>query len=258
LYLIYVDESGDPGLPGATPFFIISGLIVHESHWNDVFRRFVDLRRYLGRRYHIPQRIAFHAVDIVNGHGDFHHTQSGLTRPQRLALYREILEALAQFSQVRLLNVFVRKQSVTRPDIDVFEWGWTLFIQRFQNYLSCGGHLSKPDDCGLLFTDRTHDDPLRRLMRRMRAFNFVPSQYLGNSPRRLSVDRVLDDPIPRVSSHSYYTQMADLVAFALARRDFPRPSLLKFGFEEYFDILTPVLLKEATKYDPQGIVYWPH
>ncbi len=259
MYLVYADESGDAGLgQGGTPFFVISGLIVHESHWNEVFQWFMDLRRNLSRRYHIRQRTAFHAVDIVNGHGDYHHTRSGLTPPQRFQFYREILEFLAQLTiEIRVLNVFIRKDAVTDSNLNVFEWGWQLFIQRFHNYLAHGGHLSRDNEFGLLFTDRTRDDHLRRLMRRMRAFNQVPSQFAGMPARRVLVTRVLDDPIPRASPHSYYVQMADLIAFALARRDYPRAALQRFGFETYFDILTPVLLTEATQYDPQGIVYYP-
>ena len=257
MYLIYADESGDPGLPGATPFFVISGLIIHETHWNDLFQRLVAFRRYLSQRYHIPQRIAFHAVDIANGHGEFHHTQSGLTRPQRFQLYREIVEFLAQSPQIRLLNICLRKQAITRLDTDVFEWGWKLFIQRFHNCIDHGGHLNRPNEFGLLLTDRTGDERLQHLLRRMRAYNYIPSRYTGQPARKLSVARILDDPVPRVSAHSYYVQMADMVAFALARRDSARPSLRKFGFEQYFDILTPVLLKEASNYDAQGIVYWP-
>lgn len=264
MYLVYADESGDSGLagtPGArgqTEFFVISGIIVHETHWNEIFQRFLDLRRNLSRRHSIPQRIAFHAYDMVNGHGDFHHSQYGLTRPQRFQIYREIFEFLSQLPQMmRVLNVFIRKDRITDPDTDVFEWGWQLFIQRFHNYLDRGGQHRLDDEYGLLFTDRTRDDHLRRLMRRMRAFNYVPSRFEGGVPRRILISRVLDDPVPRASPHSYYVQMADLIAFALARRDFPRGSLRRFGFEGYFDLLDPLLLREASQHDPQGVVYWP-
>ncbi|MCG8352309.1 MAG: DUF3800 domain-containing protein [Chloroflexales bacterium] len=260
MYFIYADEYEDPGLNvGESTFFIISGLIVHETHWNEIFQRFLDLRRNLSRRYGISQRIALRATEIVNEHGDFHHIQYNLTPPQRFSLYREVLEFLAQLPQIRILNVFIRKDRLLGQSqtVDVFETGWTFFIQRFHNYLERGGHLNLADNYGLLFTDRTHDDNLRRLTRRMRAFNYVPSQCAGNTARRLLVTRVLDDPIPRASPHSYYIQLANLAAFALARRDHPRTKLSNFRFHQYFDILTPVLLTEATRYDYQGIVYWP-
>jgi hypothetical protein len=90
----------------------------------------------------------------------------------------------------------------------------------------------------------------------MRAINFVPSKF-GPDARKVLVARVLDDPIPRESEYSYFVQMADMVAFALARRDYPRPALDRHHFRDYFDLLNPVLLKEANSENPQGIVYWP-
>lgn len=258
MYLMYTDESGDPGLSGGgTPFFVVTGVIVHETDWNEVFQRLLDLRRNLSTRFGVRQRIAFHATDIVNGNGDYHHSQSGMTRSQRFEFYREILEFVAQLSQLRVLNVFIRKSSITDPTINVFEWAWQYLVQRFHTFLERRGHLDTPNDFGMLITDRTRDDELRRLVRRMRAFNFVPSQYSGSEARRLLVTRVLDDPSPRASDHSYFVQIADLVAYSLARRDFPRTALSSFSFETYFDIVDPILHKPASNYDPQGIVFWP-
>jgi Protein of unknown function (DUF3800) len=52
MYLIYADESGDTGMKkGGTDFFVISGIIIHENHWNEIFQRFLDLRKNLSRRY---------------------------------------------------------------------------------------------------------------------------------------------------------------------------------------------------------------
>lgn len=257
MYLLYADESGDPGLGrGGTDWFVITGVIVHESYWNETFTRFLDLRRNLSRRYGIPQRVALHATDIVNGHGDFHHSQYGLTTADRMNLYREVLEFLAQLTELHVLNIFVHKNRILNRSIDVFQWAWMIFIQRFHNSIERGGALHIDNDYGLLVTDRTHDDHLRRLMRQMRAFNFVPNM-VGGGARRILVTRILDDPIPRDSKTSYFIQIADLIAYALARREYPRPALNRYGFETYFDIVDPILLKEASHTDPQGIVYWP-
>jgi len=259
MYMIYVDESGDDGLrPGGTDFFVISGVIIHESYWNEIFQRFLDLRRNLSRNFAIPQRIAFHATDIVNGHGDFHHSRYGLHPHERFEIYRQIIEFLAQLQEIRVLNVVTRKRLITRPDTPVFEWSWEKFIQRLQTFLERGGSgLGVDNDYGFLITDRTHDDQLRRLMRKLRAFNYVPSMIPGSPRRKLLVTKMLDDPTPRDSRQSYWVQMADLIAYALARKVFPRPSLRPYQFETYFDILDPILLKEASHYDPQGVVFWP-
>ncbi len=258
MYFIYADESGDSGRGvGGTPFFVISGLIIHESYWNETFGRFLELRRNLARRYHIPQRVAFHATDIVNGSGDFRRALTDLSKADRLNLYKDVLEFLSQTTEIHVLNVFIRKDQIPADwEGRVFDWAWTLFIQRFHNTINTGGVLGSDNDFGMLITDRTQDDRLRHIMRLMRAFNFVPN--LGQSGnRRILVTRLLDDPVPRNSRHSYWIQMADMIAFALARRDYQRDNLKPYGFESYFNILDPILLKEASRYDDQGIVYWP-
>ncbi|HEX8475043.1 MAG TPA: DUF3800 domain-containing protein [Pyrinomonadaceae bacterium] len=262
MYLIYVDESGDSGgliKGGGTPFFVISGLIIHESHWNEIFQGVVDLRRQLQKSYGIPQRVGLHATDIVNAHGDFHGSQYGMTEENNFKLYRDVLEFLASLEgKLHILNVFILKNNILKRDLDVFEWGWRIFIQRFHNTLDDTGYLGGGNNWGLLISDRTHDDHLRKLMRQMRAFNYIKSKKAGTSEYyNVLVTRVLDDPIPRNSNHAYFVQLADMVAFALARRDFPRPKLTRHGFEKYFEILDPVLLKSANRNHPQGIVYWP-
>lgn len=257
MYLIYVDESGDPGISvEGTPFFVISGIIIHEKYWNDTFQRILDLRQKISKQYKIPQRIPFHASDIVNGHNQYHHSISGLTTQERFLIYKDIFDYVSQLSNIKILNVFIRKDRVQLTQ-DVFEWGWQLFIQRFNTFLEKDSQRTGKEEYGLLFSDRTQDDKLKRLLRRMRAFNYVPSKYAGNSARRILIAQILDDPIPRVSTTSYFIQIADLIAFSLARRDYSRASLNAHGFDHFFNILTPICLCEATQYDPQGIVYWP-
>jgi hypothetical protein len=196
----------------------------------------------------------------VNGHGDYHHTQAkGLTTADRFNLYHDILEFLSkQKGLIHILNVCILKDRISKRDLDVFDWAWKFFIQRFHNTIdtAAGGELARGDECGLLISDRTHDDHLRRLMREMRAFNIVPG-HPGLAARNILVKRILDDPIPRESKHSYLVQMADVIAFALARRDFPSAKFAPYRFETYFDILNPVLLTSASGSNSQGIFYWP-
>lgn len=258
MYFIYADESGDSGLtPGGSDWFVISGIIVHESHWNATMKEIIDFRKYLKQKYGTPQRIAFHATEIVNGHGEFHHSRRGLVPRQRFLFYWDVMRFIARTNNIRVLNLCVKKRLIKNTDIDVFDTAWEYFIQRFQNSLSKGGPLNVANEHGVLITDRTHDDRLRKLLRRMRAYNPVPSRFGGHQSRSILVDRILDDPVPRASPHAYFVQLADMVAFALARKVFPRANLNQYNFPKFFDSLQSVLLIDANKEDPQGVVYWP-
>src|SRR4051812_18309794 len=113
----------------------------------------IDFRKIMSKKYRLPQRIAFHATEIVNGHGEFHFTQRGLTTLQRFSLYRDILEFLANQKEIKIFNVFVNKRIIINKNIDVFNQAWEFFIQRFHNSLEKGGPLNLEDEFGLLITD---------------------------------------------------------------------------------------------------------
>ena len=46
MYLMYVDESGDPGLMGKTTgLYILSGIVLHELQWKPCLNQLLDFRR---------------------------------------------------------------------------------------------------------------------------------------------------------------------------------------------------------------------
>ncbi len=46
MYLMYVDESGDPGTVNSpTRYFVLSGLVVHELSWLATLDSLIDFRR---------------------------------------------------------------------------------------------------------------------------------------------------------------------------------------------------------------------
>ena len=48
MYLMYVDESGDTGLANSpTRYFVLSGIVVHESRWREFINALVAFRRTL-------------------------------------------------------------------------------------------------------------------------------------------------------------------------------------------------------------------
>ena len=88
-----------------------------------------------------------------------------------------------------------------------------------------------------------------------RRFNPIPSQYDPLRVRHEPLLRIVEDPYFKDSADSLFIQLADMVAYALWRKDFPD---LKHGFDgAFFDILDPILLRAATRRNPQGIVYYP-
>lgn len=93
---------------------------------------------------------------------------------------------------------------------------------------------------------------IRRVLRRMRVYNPVPSMYQGyyHNP----VLRVVEDAVIRKSQHSYFIQVADLIAHALYRKEHCKGSYRQFNIDRLFEAIRPLLLREASRSDMDGIV----
>jgi hypothetical protein len=67
MYLMYVDDSGDCGMPAdgsPSNLFCLSGLVVHELRWRDTLSDLAAFRRWLWARYKINIEDEIHAADM--------------------------------------------------------------------------------------------------------------------------------------------------------------------------------------------------
>jgi len=90
-------------------------------------------------------------------------------------------------------------------------------------------------------------------------YNPVPGRVgvwrdTGQSWKNVPLDRVVEDPFFKDSAQSYFVQLVDLSAYALLRRERPIPSKTKYGLDTAFNILSPILVREARPRDPDGII----
>ncbi len=59
MYLMYVDESGDCGMPAdgsPSNLFCLSGVVIHELAWRDTIAELLRFRRWLKGRYRLGCR----------------------------------------------------------------------------------------------------------------------------------------------------------------------------------------------------------
>lgn len=253
MYLMYVDESGDCGLVRSpSRYFVLSGLVVHESNWQSSLNDLVTFRRSLRTRFGLKLREEIHASAMV-------HTPGPLSRIRlndRLLILRLFGDQLAKMTAIRFVNVVIDKQGKS-ADFDVFEIAWKVLIQRLENTIENTNFPGSrnPQERGALFPDQTDNEKLRKLLRKMRHFNYVPNQApFGSGSRNLVIDKVIEDPHFKDSQHSYFVQAADLTAFFLYQSLAPNKQMRKHGGANYFKRLEPVLCKVASSKDPLGIV----
>jgi hypothetical protein len=205
---MYVDESGDPGQWDAakpasqqgTPYFILTGFILPAREWRNYLSAMVEIRRQIKLKYGVPVRAELRGSTLIHPRGDTQLKQ--LPRRQRVALYREVLETVvARMPDARVLNIYVDKlqpRYSSTSNADLQARSWTFLIQRFDTFLRKQGDAP----VGLIFADETNEVKIRRVLRRMRVYNPVPSMYQGyyHNP----VLRVVEDPVIRKSQHSYF------------------------------------------------------
>jgi hypothetical protein len=254
MYLMYVDESGDTGLSAAspTPYFVLSGLVVHESRWRDFLDQLIIFRKTMRSIYGLPVRAEIHATEFVNSRvravgGSY------LKRQHRLAILRHTLDELAKINYISITNVLVNKAGKAAP-YDVFENAWGTLFQRFENTLIHGNFPGGfKDDYGMVITDATAGKKLARLVRRMAVYNYIPSRF-GGAARNIPIKRVIEDPYGKDSAETLPIQMCDVAAYFLYQRVRPNAYVRRQRAQRYFDRLLPVLNKHATTANSYGVV----
>jgi hypothetical protein len=192
----------------------------------------------------------------LNGSPTNYFVLSGLVlrKSLRLRILRDVVDFQAGLPDVSIVNVVVDKR--TKPvGYDVFEWSWKVLVQRFHDTISHQNFRGPKNaqDHGLLIVDRTDEQKLRALTRRMRRFNPIANRG-GRGYRHVPLTTLVGDAVHRDSNHSYFLQLADVNAFLLYQKLAPASYVSRKGGRNYFDRLEPVLCKRASAQDPQGIV----
>lgn len=257
MYLMYVDESGDPGITGSpTRYFALSGFVVHELRWRQTLDQLIEFRRHLKRRFNFSIRGEFHAPRLLSRPGKLIR----IPKHERILMIRHFTVFLAKMPDVMVIRVLVDK-SGRATTYDPFVKAWQAIVQRFENTISHHNFLGpqNPDDKGMVFSDNTDAKKLTSLIRRMRRHNPIPSQAPyqadGASPFRILVlTRIVEDPSFRDSGHSLFIQVADLTAFLLYQYHAPSTYMRRVAAHKFFERLDPILCKKAASNQAHGIV----
>jgi hypothetical protein len=249
---MYIDESGDSGLVNSPKrYFVLTGLIVHETKWQTSLDELINFRRQLKQKFGIKLREELHAYELISRPKEL----ARIKKHERLAIIRDFANKLALITDIQLINIVIDKNG--KPNsYDVFEKAWTALIQRFENTLQ-RGNFSNPahsHEHGIILPDHTDNKKLTQLLRKMRHYNPVPSQIQNSSSRNLVLTRIAEDPNFRDSAHSYFVQATDLVAYLLQQMYEPNQYMKKKSGHNYFKRLDPVLCKVACNKNPLGIV----
>jgi len=237
MHVIYIDDSGDSLLS------VFSALAIPVREWHLAFQKVRDFRRSLKKLYGIYVYKELHAWKFVSGRG--RPSPNIVTKSQRVRIFNEALELVAQLPGARSFNAVAARNQEER----CFEW----MLNRINRTLVSW------DSHAILISDAGKETTYTRMVRRMYVFNPIPSRFgvwqeTGTSWKNIPLERIVEDPFFKDSSQSYFVQLVDFCAYALLRRENPIPSKARYGLDKSFNLLSPILVTEATRKDPEGII----
>jgi hypothetical protein len=246
MYIMYVDESGDPGThPFSSPHYILSALIVSQNEWDKYLTRLKAFRKSLKQQYGINQRTEIHTAELIRINKMEEY--KAITKTNRINIIKDYCSQIPLiFDTAHAINICIKINE--HPNTDIFNLAWSRLLQRYDTYLK-----KDAKDKGIIVADDTDSLKLMTLQRKMRLYNPTPSHYTEgtyNAP----IDSIIEDTFSRSSHHSYFIQSVDVIAHSLYRKEYPKGSLRKFGLEHQFQKIEPILLKKASKNDEYGIV----
>jgi hypothetical protein len=234
MHFVYIDDSGD----GTIACF--SALIIPADQWRSSLQHLLDVRRMMRDVEGIRMKAEMHSTDWLGGKGAL--ARVPISKAKRASLYEFFLAGIAMISGAQLINAAVPATEQNRA----FEF----LLNRIDVNMRYAG------SAAVVFCDEGKSyDAIRR---KAGVFNYIPSR-LGNwSPGKTSknipVDRILEDIVYRDSARSIFVQAADACAYALLRHERPIPSKTALGLDRSFFILERILVKQAFRRDPYGII----
>lgn len=142
-------------------------------------------------------------------------------------------------------SIVIHKSEIIQPDMDVFRCAWEYLFTRLRKRTESGQPI-------LIVHDQGEDDKVRKHLRRFRRHNWQGAGSGFGEARML-----VEDAVARDSQHSYFIQLADLVAYAASRHAVPaNGKTRKICDTTMWDRLAAIQIQEVSDRG-DGIYKWP-
>ena len=234
-YIYYVDEST------ASNKYIYTTLGIPIKRWNHVFERIKAFRQYINKEYGIQLYKELHATKFVNGRGQFSEVVGKFHRAE---VFKLCLKTLA--------NEYKTGIHTFSAITDSPEKSLNRVVNRINNTANYNDYYA------LVFFDSGNEISTQKTLRRMHAINYIPSQYGGWDDdlyaKNMPVIRIVADSMFIDSSKDYMIQAVDFIAYSVKTKYEPSSNAVTYGLKDSYNILAPIMLKQATKSNNLGLV----
>lgn len=153
MYIMYVDESGDPGSAnGSSEYFILSGLILHYKSWYKKLDLLKRMRKYFKEKYGLGVRVEIHAKELLRITNMKSYTR--IRKGKRMALLHEYASFIPKiFKDCRIINICLDKRKFP-PGTDFNLLAFSRLITRYNTFLMKTVH-----DEGIIISDESNEKP---------------------------------------------------------------------------------------------------
>jgi hypothetical protein len=248
MYFCYVDESGDCGAHDpdnvqrtGTPYFIVTGVFVAASKWKHSLLELKAFRRKIAREGFLHYDVEFHCAEMIDPHKVKAFTSISVA--ERWMLLEEYAQVIGRNTTFRIIAVVIDKRKTTLLPSEYLAAAITALYKSFDAFLK------SQESFGLVFLDRANENKIHSLARKL-----MGTGANGETIPAVSITRIVEDPIFRVSHDSFFVQSADLVAYSLKEKEFPIASRKKFHADRIFKNQLAMRVFASEDSDPDGII----
>lgn len=261
MFISYFDESGDDGYPVySSELFVLTSVYLHYTKWKESYAAIHSFRQQLKTRYDFPVKLEFHTKEFITDKDPYHGKYAPEERRSIVFDFCRFVSTL----DVKIIVVVIDKKRIRRPKYNVLRNALTYNIQRIEN------DLRRPEYDGrfMIIADEGRIKKMRETARALQRYNYITSKIDG-VPYRREIERLIEDPLPKSSSESYFIQIADMVSFLVSLFVKQNLSIPKLPWGKrirsvlsypdavaLLDILKPRFNLRASP-NPYGIVYYP-
>jgi uncharacterized protein DUF3800 len=254
VYLAYIDDSGNSGPPpGGTLSYALGCVLLEAKSWPAMFDDLIGFRRFLQKTFGVPVRTEIKANYLLGNRGP-HFSKHPLSEAARFRIYRGLMH-LPQKLGANVFGVVVKKDVLQQRGVatDPREIAWDWMLQRLER-------TSTKSTTPLLIV---HDEGdvllIRKATRKARRAGTAGSAF-GMGVLQVPARYIVDDPVPRQSTQSYFIQLADLAAYAAFRYVYPPgPRIASVVPKTMWDELGPAKYLPVSAFSggPAGLVIGP-
>lgn len=200
--IVYYDETGDDGNnTSSSDEFILTGIYMPVSSWQENYYKIQELRRNLKNKYgfHIKEEMhTKHFLTDKDPYRNYHWNND-----QKREILIEFIRTISNLD-IQIVNVIIDKTKIKTPDYPILKNALKYNIQRIEND-------SQGNWNYLIITDKGRVGMMRKTSRAIRVFN--PIQSLFGVSQNKPIKYLIEDILEKDSKESYFIQICDFVSY---------------------------------------------